>query len=59
MKVSKVFESVIAELDRAEGATFRIVLEVQAESSAGFPKDVEDDVNANADSLGFSQKRFE
>jgi hypothetical protein len=59
MKVSQVFESVIAELDRAEGATFRIVLEVQAESSEGFSKDVEDDVAANAQALGFSWKQFE
>lgn len=59
MKVSQIFESVIAELDRAEGATFRIVLEVQAESGAGFPKEVEDDVTANADALGFLRKQFE
>ncbi|MEI9426851.1 hypothetical protein [Mesorhizobium sp. Cs1299R1N3] len=43
MKVSQVFESVVAELNRAKGVTFRILLEIQAESD-GFPKDVEDDV---------------
>ncbi|MBN8964918.1 MAG: hypothetical protein J0H89_05950 [Rhizobiales bacterium] len=59
MKVSQVFESVIAELDRAEDTMFRIVLEVQAESSEGFPKDVEDDVTANADALGFTRKQFD
>jgi hypothetical protein len=59
MKVSQVFESVIAELDRAEGTTFRIVLEVQAEAGEGFPKDVEDDVTANADALGFTRKQFD
>jgi hypothetical protein len=59
MKASQVFESVIAEPDRAEGVTSRIALEVQAESSEGFPKNVEDDVTANADALGFSRKQFE
>lgn len=59
MKVSQVFESVIAELDRADGATFRIVLEIQAESSDGFSKDVEDVVSDNAQALGFSRKDFD
>ncbi|MDW9593795.1 DUF499 domain-containing protein [Sinorhizobium meliloti] len=59
MKVSQVFESVIAELDRAEGTTFRIVLEVQAECSEGFPSDVEGDVTANAGALGFMRKQFD
>jgi hypothetical protein len=59
MKVSQVFESIVAELDRAEGTTFHIVLEVQAESGGGFSKDVEDDVTANAQALGFMRKQFE
>ncbi|WP_192357697.1 DUF499 domain-containing protein [Mesorhizobium mediterraneum] len=59
MKVSQVFESVIAELDRAEGTTFRIVLEVQAESPEGFSKDVEDVVSDNTQALGFSRKQFD
>jgi hypothetical protein len=59
MKVSQVFESVIAELDRADGVTFRIVLEVQAETSGGFSKDIEDVVSDNTQALGFSRKQFE
>jgi hypothetical protein len=59
MKVSQVFESVVAELDRAEGTTFRIVLEIQAESEEGFSKDVEDVVSDNAQALGFSHRQFD
>lgn len=59
MKVSQVFENIVAELDRSDGTTFRIVLEVQAESSAGFSKDVEDVVSDNAKALGFSRKEFD
>ncbi|MFI0848418.1 DUF499 domain-containing protein [Mesorhizobium sp. IMUNJ 23232] len=59
MKVSQVFENVIAELDRAGGTTFRLVLEIQAESIEGFPKDIEDDVTANAQALGFTRKQFD
>ncbi|RWL81850.1 MAG: hypothetical protein EOR68_34615 [Mesorhizobium sp.] len=58
MKVSQVFESVIAELDRADGTTFTIVLEVKAESADGFSKDIEDVVSDNAQALGFSQRVF-
>ncbi len=59
LKVGQVFEDVIAELDRAQGTTFRIHLEVQAESDAGFPEDVEEVVKGNAGTLGFETKRFE
>lgn len=58
MKVSQVFESVIAELDRADRTTFTIVLEVKAETADGFSKDIEDVVSDNAQALGFSQKAF-
>jgi hypothetical protein len=51
MKASQAFESVISDLDRAENVQFRIHLEVQVES--------EDVVSDNADTLGFSQKRFD
>ncbi len=59
VKASQVFESVIAELDRADGVKFRITLEIHAESDAGFEKDVSDVVSDNAQALGFTQKRFD
>ncbi|NBC34425.1 MAG: DUF499 domain-containing protein [Alphaproteobacteria bacterium] len=58
MKVSQVFESIIAELDRDDGTSFRIVLEIQAECPGGFSKDVADVVGDNAQALGFTQKQF-
>ncbi len=59
LRVGQVFEDVIAELDRAPGVSFRIHLEIQAESDDGFPQDVEEIVKDNAGTLGFETKRFD
>ncbi|KAB0678450.1 DUF499 domain-containing protein [Aureimonas leprariae] len=58
IKASQIFESIVAELDRAAGARFRIVLEVHAETEAGFDERLCDDVSANAATLGFSRSDF-
>ena len=45
--------------DRAPGTKFRISLEVNAISEAGFPEDVENIVKDNTTTLGFTDKRFD
>lgn len=58
-KAGQVFESVITELDRSSGTKFRITLEIQATSEDGFEEDIESVVKDNAETLGFSDKRFD
>lgn len=57
--MGQVFESIINELDSAPGTKFRISLEVNAISEAGFPEDVENIVKDNTTTLGFTDKRFD
>ena len=59
VKASQVFENVIAELDRADGVEFRIVLEVHAEAREDIPGDIEGVVSDNAKALGFSVQKFD
>lgn len=58
-KVGQVFEAIISKFVTEPETRFRISLEVHAERSDGFSEDVESIVRDNADTLGFSQKRFD
>jgi predicted AAA+ superfamily ATPase len=49
--VSQIAQSILSELDRVRGTTITITLDIDAESPAGFPQDVEDVVRDNAKTL--------
>jgi hypothetical protein len=49
--VSQIAQSILSELDRVRGTTITITLDIDAETPAGFPQDVEDVVRDNAKTL--------
>ena len=59
LTAAQVFENVICELERANGATVRITMEIHAEARDGFSNDIVEVVTDNAATLGFDQKSFE
>ncbi len=51
LQVAKIAEEILFELSRADGATVKLTLEIDASSPAGYPDDVVDVVRANVRDL--------
>jgi hypothetical protein len=54
-QVSKIAQSILSELDRVRGTTVTLTLDIDAETSEGFPEDVESVVRDNAASLRITE----
>ena len=57
--VSNIAQSILSELDRVRGTTVTLTLDIDAESPAGFPEDVEGVVRDNAAILRISDFGFD
>ena len=51
LQVAKIAEEILFELSRADGATVKLTLEIEASSPAGYPDDVVDVVRSNVRDL--------
>jgi hypothetical protein len=58
-QVSNIAQSILSELDRVRGTKLKLTLDIDAETTEGFPEDVESVVRANAASLRISDFGFE
>jgi hypothetical protein len=58
-QVSNIAQSILSELDRARGTTITLTLDIDAETTHGFPEDVENIVRDNAASLRIREFGFE
>jgi hypothetical protein len=58
-QVSNIAQSILSELDRARGTTLKLTLDIDAETSDGFPDDVVSVVRDNAASLRITDFGFE
>jgi hypothetical protein len=58
-RVSNIAQAILSELDRARGTTMTLALDIDAESTDGFPEDVENIVRDNAASLRITDFGFE
>lgn len=59
LTAAQIFENIISELERADGAIVRLTLEIHAEAPAGFDADIVDVVVDNSKTLGFDQNSFD
>jgi hypothetical protein len=57
--VSNIAQSILSELDRARGTKMKVTLDIDAETTEGFPEDVESIVRDNAASLRITDFSFE
>jgi hypothetical protein len=57
--VGQIAEALIAHLNRAEGSSVRITVEIEADATDGFPEDLRRTVSENARALGFEASEFE
>jgi hypothetical protein len=58
-QVSNIAQSILSELDRVRGTKLKLTLDIDAETSEGFPEDVESVVRDNAASLRITDFGFE
>lgn len=58
-QVSNIAQSILSELERARGTTVTLTLDIDAESTDGFPSDVESVIRDNAASLRICDFGFE
>jgi hypothetical protein len=58
-QVSNIAQSILSELERARGTTITLTLDIEAETTDGFPEDVESVVRDNAESLRIKDFGFE
>ena len=58
-QVSNIAQSILSELDRARGTKMTVMLDIDAETTDGFPEDVESVVRDNAASLRITDFGFE
>jgi hypothetical protein len=58
-QVSNIAQSILSELDRVRGTKVTLTLDIDAETSEGFPEDVESVVRDNAASLRITDFGFE
>jgi predicted AAA+ superfamily ATPase len=58
-QVSNIAQSILSELDRARGTKLKLTLDIDAETTEGFPEDVESVVRDNAASLRITDYGFE
>ena len=58
-QVSNIAQSILSELDRAHGTKMTLTLDIDAESTDGFPEDVQSVVRDNAASLRIADFGFE
>jgi len=58
-QVSNIAQSILSELDRVRGTKLKLTLDIDAETTEGFPEDVESVVRDNAASLRITDFGFE
>jgi hypothetical protein len=58
-QVSNIAQSILSELDRVRGTKLKLTLDIDAETTEGFPEDVESVVRDNAASLQITDYGFE
>jgi len=58
-QVSNIAQSILSELDRVRGTKLKLTLDIDAETTEGFPEDVESVVRDNAASLRITEYGFE
>jgi hypothetical protein len=58
-QVSNIAQSTLSELDRVRGTKLKLTLDIDAETTEGFPEDVESVVRDNAASLRITDYGFE
>jgi hypothetical protein len=58
-QVSNIAQSILSELDRVRGTKLTLTLDIDAETTDGFPEDVESVVRDNAASLLITDFKFE
>jgi predicted AAA+ superfamily ATPase len=58
-QVSNIAQSILSELDRVRGTSMKLTLDIDAETTEGFPEDVESVVRDNAASLRITDFGFE
>ena len=58
-QVSNIAQSILSELDRVRGTQVKLTLDIDAETTEGFPEDVENVIRDNAASLRISDFGFE
>jgi len=58
-QVSNIAQSILSELDRVRGTRMKLTLDIDAETTEGFPEDVESVVRDNAASLRITDFGFE
>jgi hypothetical protein len=58
-QVSNIAQSILSELDRVRGTKLRLTVDIDAETTDGFPEDVESVVRDNAASLRITDFGFE
>jgi len=58
-QVSNIAQSILSELDRVRGTKLRLTLDIDAETTDGFPEDVESVIRDNAASLRITDYGFE
>jgi hypothetical protein len=58
-QVSNIAQSILSELDRVRGTKLKLTLDIDAETTEGFPEDIESVVRDNAASLRITDFGFE